>query len=47
MHTTHAKKWFNKVSDYVKKLEGVMQASNAKMLAKKSHNVRNFSGSYS
>lgn len=31
----------------MKKLEGVIQSGQAKMLAKKSHNVGNFSGSYS
>lgn len=41
---TFAGKQFNEVSDYVKKMEGTMQAGQAKMLAKKSCSVGNFSG---
>lgn len=44
---TFVGKGFNKVSYYVKKLEGVTQIGHANILAKKSPNVVNFSGSIS
>lgn len=47
MHTTLTEKRFNKVSDYVKKLEGVTQVGQARMLVNKSHTIGNFSGSWS
>lgn len=40
MYMTSSRKGFYEVSDYVKKLEGVMQVGEAKMLSKKSQNVR-------
>lgn len=46
MHMTSAEKGFNEVLDYVKKFERVTQAGQAKILAKKSLNNENFSGSY-
>lgn len=39
-----AGKGFNEVSNYVKKLEEVTQVGQAKILANKFHNMRNFSG---
>lgn len=46
-YITYTKMMFNKVSEYVKKFDGVAQEIQYKMLSKKSHNVGNFSGSYS
>lgn len=43
---TSARKGFNKVFDYVKKLEEVIQVGQSKMLAKKYRNVGHFSGSF-
>lgn len=47
VHITLEWKGFNDVSDYVKKLKGVTQVVQAKILAMKSQNVANFYGSYS
>lgn len=47
MHMNFGGKRFNKVTNYVKKLDGVRQVGHAKVLAKKSNSMGNFSGSYS
>lgn len=47
LYMTSAGKGFNKVSNYVKKLEGVTEVNQAKILADKSWNVRNFNWYYS
>lgn len=43
VHMTLVEKGFNKVSNDVKKLERVTQVGQAKILAKKSQNICNFS----
>lgn len=45
-HMTSVGKRFNKVLDYVKKLEGLIQVGQNKMLAKQSCNIWTFSGSF-
>lgn len=47
IHMTSAKKSFNEVKDHMKKIEGVRQVGHAKVLAKKSKSMDNFSGTYS
>lgn len=39
-------KGFKEVSNYIKKFKGAIQVVQAKLLAKKSHNVGNFNGYY-
>lgn len=47
MHMTSIEERSNEVSNYVTKLEGLKQMVQAKTTDKKSHNVGNFSRSYS
>lgn len=47
MHMTSVEKGLSEVSNFVKKLEGITQAGQAKILAKKSMNIGNLSRSYS
>lgn len=44
---TYTRKTFNVVVNYIKKVEGVKQVGQQKVLAKKYQNVGNFGGFYS